>query len=506
MKVDGGKEWESVNFRKLLITRCQKEFEKSYIEELEREKFIKNMNEAETEEQKKIIKLTFEADERKLRRRSLGNIRFIGELYKLQMLTARIMHECVKKLLKTTDEESLECLCRLLTTVGQVLDQETKQRLSKGPQNGLNDLSVYFTEMKKITQDKKVCSRVRFLMQDVIELRLADWKLRREIAGPKTIEQIHADVAKEELNAKLQGMNSGPSGPMPGRRDDRSRNDNRRSSRKGPERGEKGAPGAGHAGGEDGWQAVPSRPARGTFEKVDTSRIKSLTTGKVDADSMSFGPPKAGGPSWGRGSQTKGPSRTEDPTKMQNRFAGLDSSEQSSAPQGYDGRGSGGRFGRGGAYTGRNSRGGSSEQERSADRRGNGRAEAAQSVRDFMGPQSTRSQSVMGPHPPLQRENSTPRSASMVAPQKAPSVPLTGDANASQEKVDKLAGPLLEEYLHIKDLEATIKEISEKFATNTIAWFVEAVLNSVIEKNEKARVQSGQLISNMLSRGLLGEG
>jgi len=499
-------ETETVNFRKLLISRCQKEFDKDYMESLDRDKYRADMAAAQTDDDRKQIKAVFEQMEMKLRRRSLGNIRFIGELYKLQMLTARIMHECVKKLLKTTDEESLECLCRLLTTVGQVLDTETKQRLSKGPQNGLNDLSVYFNEMKKITQDKKVCSRVRFLMQDVIELRLADWKLRREIAGPKTIEQIHADVAKEELNAKLQGMNSGPSGPMPGRRDDRSRNDNRRDSRKGPERGERGAQGGGHAGGEDGWQAVPSRPARGTFEKVDTSRIKSLTTGKVDADSMSFGPPKAGGPSWGRGSQTKGPSRTEDPTKMQNRFAGLDSSEQSSAPQGYDGRGSGGRFGRGGAYTGRNSRGGSSEQERSADRRGNGRAEAAQSVRDFMGPQSTRSQSVMGPHPPLQRENSTPRSASMVAPQKVASVPLTGDANASQEKVDKLAGPLLEEYLHIKDLEATIKEISEKFATNTIAWFVEAVLNSVIEKNEKARVQSGQLISNMLSRGLLGEG
>ena len=29
-----------------------------------------------------------------------------------------------------------------------------------------------------------------------------------------------------------------------------------------------GAQGGGHAGGEDGWQAVPSRPARGTFEKV----------------------------------------------------------------------------------------------------------------------------------------------------------------------------------------------------------------------------------------------
>ena len=67
---------------------------------------------ATSEDERKQIKAVFEQMEMKLRRRSLGNIRFIGELYKLQMLTARIMHECVKKLLKTTDEESLECLCR----------------------------------------------------------------------------------------------------------------------------------------------------------------------------------------------------------------------------------------------------------------------------------------------------------------------------------------------------------------------------------------------------------
>ena len=35
--------------------------------------------------------------------------------------------------------------------------------------------------------------------------------------------------------------------------------------------------------------------------------------------------------------------------------------------------------------------------------------------------------------------------------------------------------------------------------------FVEAVLNSVIEKNDKSRVASGGLIAAMLSRGLLGE-
>ena len=43
-----------------------------------------------------------------------------------------------------------------------------------------------------------------------------------------------------------------------------------------------GAPGGGHTGGEDGWQAVPSRPARGTFEKVtllaiNCARVKPVT-------------------------------------------------------------------------------------------------------------------------------------------------------------------------------------------------------------------------------------
>ena len=142
---------ETVNFKKLLISLCQKEFNKDYLE--------------------RPLGLRFADGEMKKRRRWLGNIRFIGELYMRQMLTARIMHECVQKLLETRDEESLECLCLLLTTVGQVLDTETKQKLSKGPQDGLTDLSVYFNVMKKITQDKKVSSRVLLkLMQDVIDL------------------------------------------------------------------------------------------------------------------------------------------------------------------------------------------------------------------------------------------------------------------------------------------------------------------------------------------------
>ncbi len=42
----------------------------------------------------------------------------------MQMLTEAIMHTCVVKLLKDGDEESLECLCQLLTTIGKDLDHE----------------------------------------------------------------------------------------------------------------------------------------------------------------------------------------------------------------------------------------------------------------------------------------------------------------------------------------------------------------------------------------------
>lgn len=38
------------------------------------------------------------------------------------MLTENIMHDCVFKLLRTKDPENLECLCRLLTTIGKELD------------------------------------------------------------------------------------------------------------------------------------------------------------------------------------------------------------------------------------------------------------------------------------------------------------------------------------------------------------------------------------------------
>ena len=69
----------------------------------------------------------------------LGNIRFIGELYKQKMLTEKIMHECLIKLLgdiENPEEDVVECLCVLMSTIGQAIDhgkgRRTWTRTSRG--------------------------------------------------------------------------------------------------------------------------------------------------------------------------------------------------------------------------------------------------------------------------------------------------------------------------------------------------------------------------------------
>ena len=64
------------NFRKLLIMRCQKEFEKDYMEGVNRERHVSEMEATTDEEEKKRIKGEYEALERKLRKRSLGIMRY----------------------------------------------------------------------------------------------------------------------------------------------------------------------------------------------------------------------------------------------------------------------------------------------------------------------------------------------------------------------------------------------------------------------------------------------
>ena len=47
------------------------------------------------------------------------------------MLVEAIMHDCIFKLLKNGDEESLECMCGLLRTIGKDLDTDKAKVILK---------------------------------------------------------------------------------------------------------------------------------------------------------------------------------------------------------------------------------------------------------------------------------------------------------------------------------------------------------------------------------------
>ncbi|KAI9465254.1 hypothetical protein BJY52DRAFT_1114117 [Lactarius psammicola] len=189
-------------FRKYLLNRCQEDFERGWVAKeaaaaaaatkATADKAVKEANEkTKGGEESELYSDEYYAAA-KAKRRGLGLIRFIGELFKLQMLTERIMHECIKKLLgnvENPEEEEIESLCKLLITVGSLLDTPKARA----------HLDVYFSRMRELTKNKNVNARMVFMLQDVIELRERKWIPRNAVAAPTTIAQVHEAAAKEKL-------------------------------------------------------------------------------------------------------------------------------------------------------------------------------------------------------------------------------------------------------------------------------------------------------------------
>ncbi|CAD0098375.1 unnamed protein product, partial [Aureobasidium mustum] len=190
-------------FRKYLLNRCQEEFERGW------EANLPPMPEGK--------EATLLSDEYYIaaaaKRKGLGLIQFIGELYKLGMLTVKIMHQCVLRLLNfegQPDESAVENLSKLLKAVGATMDS-TEQ--------GHQLVDVYYQRVASILdQHKDMPSRSRFML-------MSNWKSRDADKGPKTIEEIHAEAeaaqAAAELERQRNNSNRGGRAPM-GRGDARS--------------------------------------------------------------------------------------------------------------------------------------------------------------------------------------------------------------------------------------------------------------------------------------------
>jgi translation initiation factor 4G len=162
-------------FRKYLLNRCQEDFERGWVAKETtaaaaatkaiEDQAVAAAAAADKEEKgggdKEEVVVMY-SDEyyaaQKAKRQGLGLIKFIGELFKLQMLTERIMHECLKKLLanvENPEEEEIESLCKLLATVGAILDTNKARA----------HMDVYFSRMKESVKSPGISARMQFMLQ-----------------------------------------------------------------------------------------------------------------------------------------------------------------------------------------------------------------------------------------------------------------------------------------------------------------------------------------------------
>jgi hypothetical protein len=141
-------------FRNYLLNRCQDDFERGWsVKEPAANKVAAKI----AGDGEKDLRSDEYCAAQNARRRGLGLIKFMGELFKWRMLTERIMHDCIKKLLSNVEnpeEEEIESLYMLLATVGLTLDN-VKARCH---------MDIYFSRMKELASGGKISSRVQFMI------------------------------------------------------------------------------------------------------------------------------------------------------------------------------------------------------------------------------------------------------------------------------------------------------------------------------------------------------
>uniref|UniRef100_A0A8I3W9Q8 Eukaryotic translation initiation factor 4 gamma 3 n=1 Tax=Callithrix jacchus TaxID=9483 RepID=A0A8I3W9Q8_CALJA len=456
----------TVNFRKLLLNRCQKEFEKDKADDDVFEKKQKELEAASAPEERTRLHDELEEAKDKARRRSIGNIKFIGELFKLKMLTEAIMHDCVVKLLKNHDEESLECLCRLLTTIGKDLDfEKAKPRMDQ-----------YFNQMEKIVKERKTSSRIRFMLQDVIDLRLCNWVSRRADQGPKTIEQIHkeAKIEEQEEQRKVQQLMS------------------KEKRRPGVQRVDEG-----------GWNTVQGAK---NSRVLDPSKFLKITKPTIDEKIQLV--PKAQLGSWGKGSSGGAKASETDALRSSasslNRFSALQppapSGSTPSTPVEFDSRrtltsrGSMGRekndkplpsaTARPNTFT----RGGSSKDLLDNQSQEEQRREMLETVKQLTGGVDVERNSTEAERNKT-RESAKPEISTLSALDK-PAL--------SEEEMERKSKSIIDEFLHINDFKEAMQCVEELNAQGLLHVFVRVGVESTLERSQITRDHMGQLLYQLV--------
>ena len=114
------------------------------------------------------------------------------------------LRSCIQRLLQDDVNpklEDLECLCKLLSTIGQQLERggvvkgsagmtqaQLAQRQKDKAMEGKKLMDAYFARIQRLVDNKALDSRLRFMLMDIQEQRSRGWAVRRKAEGPMKIE------------------------------------------------------------------------------------------------------------------------------------------------------------------------------------------------------------------------------------------------------------------------------------------------------------------------------
>jgi len=145
-------------FRKALVAECQACFERNL-----RAPF----------DPQSVTDMSYEGRyemEVKHKTRTLGNMRFIGQLLVRKLLAAKVFFFIVNEMLDIGDDTALESLAELLLVVAPVFEQ--KQTIYSAP------LREVFAALKKKSKDSKVSTCIRCKLCDLLDARSRSWTPR----------------------------------------------------------------------------------------------------------------------------------------------------------------------------------------------------------------------------------------------------------------------------------------------------------------------------------------
>lgn len=182
-------------FKRILLNQCQLSFEQNL-----RPVDLQMLDPEKREEA-----------EHRHKTRMLGNLRFVGALLEKGMLASKILLAVVEKLLEGWTPVTLECLSVFLVAVGPAFDRPDWMYHAQ--------LKEVFNQVRLVGLAKEVPSRVRYLLQDVLDLRKSGWKNQKKAVrmdnGPMTLEEVQKQ-AEEEHGEKITlvrptgGSSAGP--------------------------------------------------------------------------------------------------------------------------------------------------------------------------------------------------------------------------------------------------------------------------------------------------------